>query len=376
MTLLGLCAFQYEHTEDADKKRYVTIIAVLIFYVFFAFRGYLYSDWVGYVETFKNAEWSDIFSITNKHQKGVVHEPGFTLLCLLCRTIINNYAFLVIVITTIDMLLLLRFLHRFDVKNVAFVFMLMIPFDGLGLMFNLLRNQLAFFIFLNALEYIETRKPLPYFLLCLLALCFHLSAIVFIPLYVFSRLKINRWIFLGVFISLFVFYLSKISIFSAITSMFGVEGSLAEKISIYTENFSASRELSPTGTLEKFSLVALVFFFYDDIIKRNKYRRIVLSCLLLYFVMYYFLAEFRMLSMRLCFLFVFSYWIIWIDVIKIFFYENNRRIAAGLLYMYCVYMLLFNINSPVQEYDNLLFGAKSQEERLYIFNKTFDRKAE
>jgi hypothetical protein len=33
---------------------------------------------------------------------------------------------------------------------------------------------------------------------------------------------------------------------------------------------------------------------------------------------------------------------------------------------------MFNMKIAVQQYDNLLFGAKSQQERLKILNKTYE----
>lgn len=373
MSIFGFCAFLYENSNDNERKRNITLISLTAFYIFFGIRGYLYTDWVEYSKVFETVEWRDVFLLTSEHKKGVVHEPGFTLLCLLCRAVVNEYAFLVMVITAIDTALLVRFLRRLGVENYSMVFMLIIPFDGLGLMFNLLRNQLAIFIFLNALEYIETRQPLKYFSLCTLALCFHLSSLMFFPLYLFSRVRINRWVFASAFLGLFVFYVSNISIITTLIELLGFGGALAEKATIYTENFTSSRLLSPTGTLEKFGLCLLVFIYYDDLIDKLKYRRMIINCLLMYFTMYYFLAEFRMLSMRLSFLFIFSYWIIWLDLIHMLTIRRNRILLGSIIYMYSVYMLLFNINSPVQEYDNLLFGGMTQEERMVIFNKTFDQ---
>ena len=46
-------------------------------------------------------------------------------------------------------------------------------------------------------------------------------------------------------------------------------------------------------------------------------------------------------------------------------------ILAILLFLYCSYVTFRGYPSPIQEYDNLLFGGKDQQERLKILNKTY-----
>ena len=76
--LAVIYAQRQENKEDTLLCSYITGAAIAVFYVFFAFRGYVYSDWVGYSETFQNVEWEDIFDITNKKKQAIIHEPGFT----------------------------------------------------------------------------------------------------------------------------------------------------------------------------------------------------------------------------------------------------------------------------------------------------------
>lgn len=369
LILFALCAFAYEYTDNKRKQMCFTMIAIGGFFVFFAFRGYVYTDWMSYSQGLKELEWADLLNIVDEKQTAVIHEPGFTLLCLICKSIINEYAFLVLVITTIDTALFLRFMHHWNVKNKPLILMFFITFEGIGIMFNLLRNQIAIFIFLNALEYIQKRKPLQYFSLCTLALCFHLSSVLFFPLYFFLNKKINKWIYLGTFFALFLFYISNISITLTLIRLLGIEGILGDKAEFYTEILTSSREFSPTGTIEKFSLALLVFCYYESLCKRG--RQIFINSSLLYFFFYFVFAEFKDFSSRLAILFVFSYWILWDEIIISLKIPNNRKILATLLFLYCSYVTFRGYPSPIQEYDNLLFGGKDQQERLKILNKTY-----
>ena len=370
--ILALIYAQRQDIKDDEKLcTGISVIAISVFYVFFAFRGYVYSDWLSYSESFKNVEWEDIFSITNEKSKAVIHEPGFTALMYICSLITREYAFLVIVITTIDTILFVRFLKRWHVRNIPFALMLFFTFEGVGLMFNALRNQIAIFIFINALEYIEKKKPIPYFALCFLALCFHASSVLYFPVYFFFGRKMNKWIFLGLILAFFAFYMSKISIVQTALKIMGMEGALGEKAVFYTENMTQVREFSPTGTLEKLGLTFLIFLFYEKFTK-EKTNIILINSLVLCYFFYYVFGEFRELSSRLALLFEYSYWVLWIRLTDIWSIQNNKRLFGGFFFLYCVYVTALSYKTPIQEYDNLLFGAKSQTERLKIYNKTVE----
>ncbi|SNU04456.1 EpsG family protein [Prevotellaceae bacterium MN60] len=373
--IFAILALIYAQRQDSkDDEMLCTCVtwgAISVFYLFFAFRGYVYSDWLSYSESYNNVEWKDIFSLTNEKHKAVIHEPGFTALMWLCSIFTREYAFLVIVITTIDTILFIRFLKRWDVKNIPFALMLFFTFEGVGLMFNALRNQISIFIFINALEYIVKRKPIQYFSICFAALCFHASSIVYFPLYFFLGRKMNKWLFLGGILAFFAFYISQASIVLTLIKILGLEGSLGEKATFYTEYFTTARALSPTGTLEKMGLTLLIFIYYEKL-TTNKANVILINSLVLCYFFYYVFGEFQELSSRMSLLFEYSYWVIWIRMIDVLAIQNNKRIFGGVFFLYCLYVTSLAYKMPIQEYDNLLLGGKNQSERIKIYNKTVE----
>jgi len=372
LLLLGACAWLYEKLDDEQHKSYANMFAVAVFFIFFGFRGYVFTDWTTYAETMRNVEWGDIFVLLSDKSDSVVHEPGFTLLCCLCSIFTREVSFLVIVVTAIDLMLFLRFLRRWEIRNIAFVWILFIAFEGLNIMFNLIRNQIAILIFLNALEYIEKRKPLQYFSLCFAAICFHASSILFLPLYFFFHKRLNRWLFLGTYFGLLAFFLSKISFISLAIAALGLEGTLAAKIKVYTELYTATRELPIVGTFFAILLISLVTIYYDRLTREYKYRVMAVNSILVYFTFYYVLAEFKELSSRISYLFLFPFWILWIDIANSLMIKSNRVLLCATVYLFSLYTTTFSMKIPAQQYDNLLFGAKSQQERLRILNKTYE----
>lgn len=370
LLFMGICAFFYDNSQEEKKKNYIVLASVVVFVLFFGFRGYVYTDWILYTDTFRNVEWGDVlkFDITDKD----LREPGFLIFCLLCKTVINEYVFLNVACTVVYLVLLIRFCRQFDIQNIPLVLMLFIAMDGTVIILNLLRNSLSIGIWLNALIYLKDRKPLPYFALCTLALTFHMSSILFFPLYFLLHRQTNRWVFLGLFAFFFLFFLSKVSIILSIVQLFGFEGALGAKAEAYTELYVVSRGLNPSGTLEKLALVALLIAYYDEVVDRFKGSYIVINCLLIYFFAYYFFGEFKTMSDRMALLFVFARWLIWIELIKILVIDSNKRLLAGTIFLYCVYMTALNLNEPVLEYDNMLTGAKSEAQRRQMFYKVFE----
>ena len=370
ISLFCICTFVYERTKEEEKRISVNIFAIGLFYFFFAFRGYAYTDWTSYAELLENIEWSDIFNITSEKYTATVHEPGFTILCCICKIVSEEYDYLVIVITTIDTILFLRFLKRWNIENIAFAMMLFFAFDGVLVMFNLLRNQLAIFVFLNALEYLRDRRPVPYFILCTIALSFHLSSILYFPLYFFLHLRFNKWVYLSICCGLIIIYVAKIHLITLLTGIF-IDGTLAEKLEFYTE-FSSKNSISIINTFEKVSLVALIMIYYDKLSEDSTKGTLFVNSLLLYLFFFYGLSEFKILSERLAILFVYSRWILWILIFKVLNLQNNKQLLGVLLYLYIVLISIGAYTQPIQEYDNLLFGGKSQTERLKIYNKTYE----
>ena len=368
--MMGACAYFYENTEQEERRWNINILAAAIFLFFFGLRGYVYTDWTIYTQLFRDIEWNDILKFDFSEKSGP--EPGFLLLCMVCKTIVNDYFFFAFVCTLIYLLLFIRCCRQFGIDNIALVLMLCVAMDGTGMILNLMRNIMSIGIWLNALIYIKERKPLQYLGLCMVALSFHLSALVYFPLYLILHKKFNRWIFAGLFVFFLAFYLSKMSIIVTIAEILGLEGMLGVKVQAYTEVYTASRPLNPSGTLEKLALVTLLFIYYDDIIEHYKNRCLIINSLLIYFFMYYFLGEFKTMSERMSLLFVFARWFIWIDIIRILVIENNRRLLTGIIFMYCLYMTAMNLNQPVMEYDNIVFGAKSEAQRRQIFFKIVD----
>ena len=210
IAFLSGCSIIYYNQESEIIKKRITIIAIAVFFIFFAFRGFILSDWIIYYSYFYNCSFYDITEYT--FGSSIHWEPGFTLLNLICKSIFKNYFFFQFVVSAIDTCLLIIFFRKY-IKNIPLALTLYLTFEGLVISTNLMRNSIAICIFLNAIPYLFKRKALPYFFLCGLSLSFHISSLLYFPLYFFFHRKLNKWIFLIIFIACNIVYLTHISIF-------------------------------------------------------------------------------------------------------------------------------------------------------------------
>lgn len=355
-----------EYRPFTKRQLRCTIAAVVGFFFFFGFRGFILSDWIIYYPFFQDCSVDDLFSFSPTEQGSM--EPGFVLLTLLCRALFNDYAFYVFVCCAITTSLLLRFFRR-RINNLPLCLLIYITFEGLVMSTNLMRNSIAICIFLNAIPFIEKRKPLPYFALMLLAFSFHFTSIFYVPLYFFLHRKLNRWVFLGIFLACNAIFLLHISIVSSVFSVLGLED-FSTRIRAYTELYDQSTGIS-IGYLERLMTGILVFLFMDKLRAMRPNSDIFINGLLLYLIMFFALSEFQVLSKRMCVLFAFGYWVIWIDLIRCFSVRGNRYLFIAFVYIYCLLRMAGSAFLPDYKYDNVLFGADSYQERLYMHNKTF-----
>ena len=96
------------------------------------------------------------------------------------------------------------------------------------------------------------------------------------------------------------------------------------------------------------------------------------NAFLLYLTTFSALSEFDEIAKRFSILFLFSYWILWPEIRKCFYFPNNRLLFNVFLGLYCVLKILTTVNHVVMDYDNILLGGiKSYQERKYIFSKEF-----
>lgn len=363
----GAMALWSEQGKMPRTRVLCVAICFFVTLVFWGFRGFCFYDWMSYYPTYLNLDISQTASnITSI-------EPGFCLLMTLCKLIYDDYIFFAFVCSLINLLLLSRFLLK-HVDNYPLALLVCTIFGCFLLFTDLMRNALAVFVFINAIDYIRDRKPVRYFLLVALSVSFHYSALLFIPLYFFAARRIKKWVFASVFFSGVVIYVLNISLFSELsTFLLGfVNPDLEGKVRYYLEEVAAKSPGLNFVFFEQVFTGVLVILFMDKLRTLRQDADIYINCILLFFVMTFFLHEFVTLSSRMAILFGVGYWVIWTDLLSCFEIKNNRRLFVFFICAYCFLRVLGHTGNALAEYDNVLFDAESYQTRQSLFNKKFN----
>ena len=365
--LLGFLAILLEQKkEDEAFTHKITLWGILIYFVFFAFRGFINTDWMTYYVEFDKCTWDLLFN----YEMGKSREPGFLIFMLLNKSLVPNFHFFVFTSTLLNTWLLLSFFRKYS-DNLLIALVIYLVFEGFMINANLMRNSISIFIFLNAITYLQERRPLPYFGLCLLALSFHFSAIVYFPFYFFIHRKLNKWVYLTIFVICIMIFVLHIPIFLKLIKLTGIGGMFIDnKIDAYTE-LSTARGFG-MGFIERLITGILVFCYYEKLCDARVENRIFINSLVAFFISNFLFSEFAEISKRIYILFIYAYWILWCDLIKCFYYDRNKILFSTFVGLYCIVKTATTLNAPIHEYDNLLFGIKSYQERKYIFQKTFE----
>lgn len=175
---------------------------------------------IGELSTFDFAEakYNPMWYIYNSVFKTL--GDSFTLFQL-CQAILVNLAFF-------------RFFKRYSPQ--AFFSCVFVYYFGYYCYFNMeiLRDALCISIFLEAYPFLEKKKLLQYYLLCIFALLFHMSAVLLFLFPLALLLKKNQF-WIGAALMVFVFILlHKIDIVSILLNI-AFEGHLAVTVNSYLE---------------------------------------------------------------------------------------------------------------------------------------------
>ena len=189
--------------------------------------------------------------------------------------------------------------------------------------------------------------------------------------HLFIHRKLNKWVYLTIFVVCIIIFVLHIPIFLKLINLTGIGGVFIDKkIDAYTE-LSTARGFG-MGFIERLITGILVFCYYEKLYDARVENRIFINSLVAFFISIFLFSEFAEISKRIYILFIYAYWILWCDLIKCFYYERNKLLFSTFVGLYCIVKTATTLNAPIHEYDNLLFGIKSYQERKYIFQKTFE----
>jgi len=387
--LLALMFIEFRfiiNDKDITRIRWATIAGYLFF---FGLRGLILTDWTVYYPLFDkmptiwdgglisafNMEFTDEFT-TDVTQGQAGMEMGFVYFTLLFKSIIPNYFAWMFFNVLIDVLLLNTFIKRYS-KYYVLAFIIFFVFEGLSIEINLVRNIKAILLFLVSIKYIEERRIVPFFLLNGLGLLFHTSAIAFFPLYFFLHKTWSKKLIWSFFAGGVLILLLGVTYLAPILSFFGeiIGGRTSLLIELYLKSdlYSGAFGLFHFGYLERVFTFCIMMSFYDKLKAQNEHNVIFLNAYVIYFIIYFYFSEIRVIVERLPLLFVFANWILYPNLFYLIKSRLNKVVFLCIFVLYS-FVKITNANQNIlAKYDNLLFGIENHEQRLDTLTNNYDK---
>lgn len=361
----------------ASSKRFLqtysyshAVFAVLLIYFFFiGFRGYICTDWYNYypmfLETPAITNWSQFVDYSNS----VFTEKGYLLYISMFKVICGDYVIFQSFSVLLDLLLIHICLKKYS-SDYLLTFVILSVFFYVQSV-NLNRNIKSILLFLYSIQYIQQRQAFKYFAINAIGFCFHITSLIFFPLYFILRCRIPNkvlWILLIVGVLLCFLQIPLFSFFAE-----SIDGIIGGKIGHMIHRYF-SREgvlgfnVISIGTFERIFTFSLLIFNYRKICNHFQYGVYFANLLLLYLLCNFFLTEIPILVTRLGQLFSFSYGIFYAYIVTI--YQNSKNISICKFAIFC-YLGLWTFMTHKQlmdRYDNFLFPHQSYEERARIYD--------
>jgi hypothetical protein len=365
--LFVLMFVEFRKINRQQSTRSVRVLTIAGFLFFFGLRGFIYSDWYSYYPFFE--EIGTLWDGNMLPPAGYNKEIGFVIYSAIIKSIFPNYFFWVFISCLIDILILNAVFKRY-VKYYVLAFIVFFVLGGCLIEINLMRNIKAIFLFIISIKYIQERRFVPFLLLTMLAISFHISAIVYIPMYFLLHRKYSKTLLWATFIVGNIIFLLQIEYVQPMLIFLGdllggritvlINGYLANNMYNYHYGFSI-------GYFERALTYMLVMLCYNRLLQQNKTNLIFINAYVLYFFFFFFCSEIKVITERLPFLFIFSYWILYPQLFEMVKLRMNKLVVLPVFMLFFSLKIAMGNSNLFAKYDNLLFGIKSYEERKELF---------
>ncbi len=348
--------------KNERKKHMLFVFSIILLIGFLGLRGFIGWDWWAYYPSYNNLP------------NGFNYEIGYEIWSNIFYKIGLSYHHFTFINTVADILILAYVLKKYS-KYPIFSMFLFLAVQGLSFEVDLLRNAKAVLLFINSIQFIKERKLIPFLILNILGMTFHMSSVIYLPMYFILNRNYSRKIVLPLIILGNIYYLFDTKLFIHIleymTSVLpaAVGGKITSYLSIIPQNYKL-----PIGTLyfERLVTFIMVFFFLhkekNHREKENPYSLIMENSFYIFYLIFLFTSEFFIASTRIGILFIYANWFLWGDIV-----ENLRdtKIKAA---VFLIAVLIggnriynhfdFNGNKILYCYENIITDHKSYEEKM------------
>ena len=336
----GTISLGREVQDVWDKKRNKATIALFFLglFILLALRDFS----VGKdLETYKSIFERCIYT-SFEHLSDMQWESGYTFFCKVFSLISKNYRFFLIVVAAVTIIPI----YKLYSKETRYSFLLIVLFINMPcflMLFSGLRQAIAISVGVLAYMAIENRKFFLSFFLILIAVSFHVSAVMLFLLYPAYRFKIKTKHLIWIVPVLIGFWFFRIPILTLIISV------LPGK---YIDSYGEVQHTSAFGMLLLFLMFAIFSFVVLDEEKMSK-KDFFLRNILLVSTVAQFFVPIHGLVQRASY-----YFLIFVPVSILSVVKAPKRILQGVsslaVLVLTIFFLLYFFYNAMVSTDNLL----------------------
>lgn len=348
--------------KNERKKHMLFVFSIILLIGFLGLRGFIGWDWWAYYPSYNNLPSGFNYEIGYEIWSNIFYKMGL------------SYHHFTFINTVADILILAYVLKKYS-KYPIFSMFLFLAVQGLSFEVDLLRNAKAVLLFIISIQFIKERKLIPFLILNILGMTFHMSSVIYLPMYFILNRNYSRKIILPLIILGNIYYLFDTKLFIHILEYMSsvlpvaVGGKITSYLSIIPQNYKL-----PIGTLyfERLVTFIMVFFFLHkekgSREKENQYSLIMENSFYIFYLIFLFTSEFFIASTRIGILFIYTNWFLWGDIIE------NLRDTKIKAVVFIIAVLIggnriynhfdFNGNKILYRYENIITDHKSYEEKM------------
>lgn len=352
-------------SKNERKKHILFVFSIVLLIAFLGLRGFIGWDWWAYYPSYNNLPGGFTYEIGYELWTNFFHKIGLSY---------HHFIF----INTVFNILVIAYIFKKYSKYPLFSLFLFLSIQGLSFEVDLLRNAKSILLFIISIQFIKSRQIIPYMILNIIGATFHISSILYLPMYFILNRNYSKKIILPIIILGNIYYLTDTKLIIHILEYISklVPQGIGSRVISYLSIIPADYSL-PVGKLYFEKLVTFIFVFMFlhkdkdklDVSKStSEYSVIIENCFYIFYSIFLFTSEFFIASTRIGILFVFSNWILWTYIIAGISDKKMKILIFAIATVICVIRIenhfSFTGNKILYRYENIITDKKSYEEKM------------
>lgn len=352
----------------SNSENKIRLLCGFIYMFFFGLRGFVAYDWYAYYPYFQEANsifqirFLDFFEFI---EIGEVVEPAFVIYTSVLKTLFPNWHLYIFVSSLIDFIVFDYVIRKYS-PNYAFSFLILFAFNT-SMLFDLLRNIKGLLFVLLSIRHIQERNLLKFSILIFIGFLFHRSILMFFPLYFYGHIKHHKKFLITLFVIFNILFFLDIPFFKILIENISpyLGESFESRFYWYSQNANYSQERGFTiGYLYRAATFLIIIGYINEMLTKYRYSAIFINMYLTYILMSFVLNDFDVFVFRSELLFGISFCFIWPMIIGVIRKNDIRISLLGIMVLICLFKTFKQTNNLMYEYENIIFGAKTYEERI------------